>query len=196
MTSPTPASTPGHDPDDVTRLLHEVQQGAAGASDQLAQMVYSELHDLAVHYMRGERSDHTLQPTALVHDAYLRLIDQRNVSWQNRAHFYGIAAQAMRRILVDHARRKNSAKRDGGERVTLDESVADATDSSIDLLALDDALQKLAALDVRQALVVELRFFGGLSIEDSAEALSVSVATVNRDWTMARAFLRREMDAS
>ena len=188
--------TPEHDPDDVTRLLHEVQQGAAGASDQLAQLVYGELHDLAVHYMRGERSDHTLQPTALVHDAYLRLIDQRNVSWQNRTHFYGIAAQAMRRILVDHARRKHSAKRDGGERITLDESVADASDSSIDLLALDDALQKLGALDERQARVVELRFFGGLSIEDSAEALGVSVATVNRDWTMARAFLRREMDAA
>ena len=196
MTEPTPVSPPERSADDVTRLLHEVQQGAPGASDKLAGMVYRELHDLAVHYMRGERSDHTLQPTALVHDAYLRLIDQRHVSWQNRAHFYGIAAQAMRRILVDHARRKHSAKRDGGERVTLDESVVDAADKSIDLLALDDALQQLAALDARQAQVVELRFFGGLNIEECAEALGVSVATVNRDWTMARAFLRRQMDAA
>lgn len=194
--SPPPPDQHESDSPDVTRLLHDVQQRAPGAADQLAIAVYRELHELAAHYMRGERSDHTLQPTALVHDAFMRLIDQRNVSWQNRAHFYGIAAQSMRRILVDHARRKHSAKRDGGERVTLDHSVAESADQSIDLLALNEALDRLGALDDRQARVVELRFFGGLSIGDTAEALNVSVATVNRDWTLARAFLRREMDAA
>jgi len=178
----------------VTRLLIDLQQGKDGASDQLVPLVYSELHDLAVHYMRSERGDHTLQPTALVHEAYMKLVDQRNASWQNRSHFFGIAAQAMRRILVDHARRKRATKREGGERVTLDESVAEAPQRSVDLIALDDALNKLAALDPRQARVVELRFFGGLDIEQTAESLGISPATVKRDWTFARAFLQREMD--
>ena len=187
---PPPAATTH----DVTRLLFDLQQGKDGAADQLVPLVYSELHDLAVHYMRGERDDHTLQPTALVHEAYMRLVDQRNASWQNRSHFFGIAAQAMRRILVDHARRKRAAKREGGNRVTLDESVAEAPQRSVDLMALDDALNKLAALDPRQARVVELRFFGGLDIEQTAESLGISPATVKRDWTFARAFLQREMD--
>ena len=187
---PPPAATTH----DVTRLLFDLQQGKDGAADQLVPLVYSELHDLAVHYMRGERDDHTLQPTALVHEAYMRLVDQRNASWQNRSHFFGIAAQAMRRILVDHARRKRAAKREGGNRVTLDESVAEAPQRSVDLIALDDALNKLAALDPRQARVVELRFFGGLDIEQTAESLGISPATVKRDWTFARAFLQREMD--
>jgi RNA polymerase sigma factor (TIGR02999 family) len=171
-----------------------VQQGREGASDRLIPLVYGELHDLAVHYMRAERGDHTLQPTALVHEAYLRLVDQRQASWQNRSHFFGIAAQAMRRILVDHARRKRAAKREGGERITLDESVAESPERSVDMLALDEALERLAALDPRQARVVELRYFGGLDIEQTAEAIGISPATVKRDWTFARAFLQREMD--
>lgn len=188
-----PRTPAGHD---VTRLLLDLQQGREGAADALVPVVYAELHDLAVHYMRGERDSHTLQPTALVHEAYMRLVDQRNASWQNRSHFFGIAAQAMRRILVDHARRKRASKREGGERVTLDESVAEAPQRSVDLIALDDALLKLAALDPRQARVVELRYFGGLDIEQTAESLGISPATVKRDWTFARAFLQREMDGA
>lgn len=179
---------------EVTRLLEALQAGAEGASDQLAPLVYHELHALAVHFMRREREDHTLQPTALVNEAYMRLMGQQQVSWQNRAHFYGIAAQAMRRILVDHARRARAAKREGGERVTLDESVADHSERSVDLLALDDALNRLAVALPRQARVVELRFFSGLDIDETAEVLGISPATVKRDWTFAKAFLQREMD--
>ena len=180
---------------DVTRLLQDVQDGRDGARDELVSLVYAELHGLASHFMRNERDDHTLQPTALVHEAYMRLMDQRNVSWQNRSHFFGIASQAMRRILVDHARRRRATKREGGERITLDDSVAVAPDRSLDVLALDAALSKLAALSDRQAKVVELRYFGALDIEQTAEALGISPATVKRDWTFARAFLQREMDA-
>lgn len=193
-TEAPPPAPPAETAHDVTRLLVDLQRGADGAADQLVPLVYDELHKLAVHYMRAERGDHTLQPTALVHEAYIRLVDQRNASWQNRSHFFGIAAQAMRRILVDHARRKRAGKREGGDRVTLDESVAEAPQRSVDLIALDDALNKLAALDPRQARVVELRFFGGLDIEQTAESLGISPATVKRDWTFARAFLQREMD--
>ncbi len=197
-TSGVPSSPPTAPPPetrhDVTRLLIDLQQGKDGAADELVPMVYGELHNLAVHYMRLERGDHTLQPTALVHEAYMRLVDQRNASWQNRSHFFGIAAQAMRRILVDHARRKRAGKREGGDRVTLDASVAEAPERSVDLIALDDALTRLAELDPRQARVVELRFFGGLDIEQTAESLGISPATVKRDWTFARAFLQREMD--
>ena len=192
VTSPSPHAH------DVTRLLHDVQQGRDGARDALVALVYGELHDLARHFMRQERGDHTLQPTALVHEAYMRLLAQQNVSWQNRSHFYGIAAQAMRRILVDHARRKRAAKREGGQQVTLDDALAPAGDSgadAVDVLALDSALAKLAAQSERPARVVELRFFGGLDIEQTAEALGISPATVKRDWTFARAFLQREMEA-
>jgi RNA polymerase sigma factor (TIGR02999 family) len=181
---------------DVTRLLAELQSGQEGAAEALVPLVYAELHALAVHFMRGERDDHTLQPTVLVHDAYLRLVGQRDTSWQSRSHFFGIAAQAMRRILVDHARRTRASKRDGGERVTLDESVADRSGRTVDLIALDDALARLAALDPRQARVVELRYFSGLDIEQTAAVLGVSPATVKRDWTFARAFLQRELDAT
>lgn len=181
---------------DVTRLLAELQSGQEGAAEALVPLVYAELHALAVHFMRGERDDHTLQPTVLVHDAYLRLVGQRDTSWQSRSHFFGIAAQAMRRILVDHARRTRAAKRDGGERVTLDESVADRSGRTVDLIALDDALARLAALDPRQARVVELRYFSGLDIEQTATVLGISPATVKRDWTFARAFLQRELDAA
>ncbi len=146
--------------------------------------------------MRNERDDHTLQPTALVHEAYMRLMDQRSVSWQNRSHFFGIASQAMRRILVDHARKRRASKRHGGERVTLDESVSAPPVQSLDVIALDSALTRLAELNERQASVVELRFFGGLDIDQTAEALGISPATVKRDWTFARAFLQREMEGS
>lgn len=189
-----PDSTPVPASHDVTRLLIDLQRGREGAADQLVPLVYAELHGLAVHYMRNERGDHTLQPTALVHEAYMRLVDQRNATWQNRSHFFGVASQAMRRILVDHARRKRAGKREGGDQVTLDAGVASVQERSVDMIALDDALTKLATLDARQAKVVELRFFGGLDIEQTGEALGISAATVKRDWTFARAFLQREMD--
>jgi RNA polymerase sigma factor (TIGR02999 family) len=179
---------------EVTRLLQDVQQGRGEASDRLIRLVYDELHDLAARYMRRERPDHTLQPTALVGEAYLRLVDQRSISWQSRAHFFGIAAQAMRRILVDHARRRRATKREGGQRVTLDEGLAAVDGRSLDLIALDDALQRLAALDERQSRVVELRFFGGLDIDQTAEALGISPATVKRDWVFAKAWLQRELE--
>ncbi len=197
--SQPPAAPPPQTVHDVTRLLHALQQGEDGAADQLIPLVYAELHDLASHYMRGERDGHTLQPTALVNEAYLRLVDSRGASWQDRAHFYGVAAQAMRRILVDHARRRNAAKREGGQRVTLEDVGAgtggDQPDRPIDLVALDIALEKLGAIEGRYARVVELRFFGGLEIEQIAEAMGTSPATVKRDWTFAKAFLQRELDA-
>lgn len=183
---------------EVTRLLVALQHGDVDASDQLIRLVYTELHDLASHYMRHEREGHTLQPTALVHEAYLRLVDQRGSTWQSRAHFYGVAAQAMRRILVDHARRKSAAKREGGQRVTLEEGSLGSTggeQGSLDVIALDAALDKLATLEPRYAKVVELRFFGGLEVEQVAEAMGLSPATVKRDWTFAKAFLQRELDA-
>lgn len=191
----TPSPRTSHD---VTRLLHALQQGEEGAADRLIPLVYAELHDLAAHYMRGERDGHTLQPTALVNEAYLRLVDSRGSSWQDRAHFYGVAAQAMRRILVDHARRKGAAKREGGQRVTLEEAglgtEGDASSRALDLVALDLALEKLATIEGRYARVVELRFFGGLEIEQIAEVMGTSPATVKRDWTFAKAFLQRELD--
>ena len=188
------APTDGAPPGEVSRLLFEWSAGDPDALRSLLPLVYGELRSRAEAQMRRERSEHTLQPTALVHEAYMRLVDQRNASWQNRSHFFGIAAQAMRRILVDHARRKRAGKREGGDRVTLDASVAEAPQRSVDLIALDDALTRLAELDPRQARVVELRFFGGLDIEQTAESLGISPATVKRDWTFARAFLQREMD--
>ena len=185
-----------HDPHEVTRLLQELDAGQADAAEQLAPLVYGELHVLAVHAMRREQDGHTLRPTALLHEAFLRLVGQQNAAWQSRSHFYGIAANAMRRILVDHARRRRAAKRDGGLRVTLDDSaaaVAGGDASALDLIALDEALSRLGALDPRQARVVELRFFAGLEVEETARALGISPATVKRDWTFARAFLQREL---
>ncbi len=197
-----PGNTVNHDPTrdtpegshEVTRLLDELQNGVDGAANQLMRVVYDELHLLAERYMRSERYDHTLQPTALVHDAFLRLMDQRSTTWENRAHFFGIAAQVMRRILVDHARRTRAQKRHGGERVTLDDNLASVPPVSVDVLILDDALNKLAAVDPRPARVVELRYFSGLDINETASVLSVSPATVKRDWTFARAFLQRELE--
>jgi RNA polymerase sigma factor (TIGR02999 family) len=178
---------------EVTRLLLELRNGREDAAEKLIPLVYAELHALAVHHMRQEQPGHTLQPTALVHEAYFRLMNQEHGSWQNRAHFFGIASQAMRRILVDHVRRRRAAKRDAGDRVTLDESIAADDDRSFDLLALDEALEKLASLDPRSARVVELRYFGALDIEETAEVLGISPASVKRDWAFAKAFLQREM---
>lgn len=176
---------------EVTRLLQDMQHGDAGAADALARKVYDALHVIAQQHMRHERDDHTLQATVLVNEAFMRLVDQRSVSWQNRGQFYALASRAMRRLLVDHARRKQADKREGGVQVTL-EDVA-VPDQGVDILALDDALEQLAALDARQAQIVQLRFFGGLSIEDTAQALGISSATVSRDWVFARAFLQRAM---
>ncbi|HEY0404844.1 MAG TPA: sigma-70 family RNA polymerase sigma factor [Pyrinomonadaceae bacterium] len=179
---------------DVTQILQEVSDGDRDAPARLMPLVYHELRRLADHYLRQERPDHTLQPTALVHEAYLKLIDQRRVDWQNRAHFFGVAAQLMRRILVDHARRHRASKRGGfQQKLTLDEAADYSQPRDVDLIALDDALNALAQLDARQSRIVELRFFGGLTIEETAEALSVSTATVKVDWNMAKAWLRREI---
>lgn len=157
-------------------------------------LVYNELRALAESYLKQERPDHTLQATALVHEAYMKLIKQEDVEWQNRAHFFGVAAQAIRRILVDHARHHQRAKRGGGrQRVQLDEDVALLDQSDLDLLALDEAMEKLAEFHERASRVVELRFFGGLSREEAAEFLGISLRTVSDDWRMARAWLRREL---
>jgi RNA polymerase sigma factor (TIGR02999 family) len=175
---------------EVTQLLKESALGNREALDQLLPLVYNELRGIADRYLRRERADHTLQATALVHEAYLRLVDQRNVEWQNRAHFYGVAAQMMRRILVDHARAQQTAKRgSGGIKVSL-EDVLEISDEQMDnMLALDDALKALEQIDPQKSRIVEMRFFGGLSIEETAHALGISTATVIRQWRMAKAWL-------
>jgi len=180
---------------DVTGLLREWSGGNRQALERLLPLVYGELRKLAASYLRAERADHTLQPTALVHEAYLRLVDQRSVNWQNRAHFFGIAAQMMRRILVDHARHEHRLKRGGPlPSLSLDAAVAVATPArEIDLLALDEALDRLAAIDAQQSRLVELRFFSGLTIEEAAVALGISAGTVKREWSTAKAWLFREM---
>jgi RNA polymerase sigma-70 factor, ECF subfamily len=180
---------------EVTRLLGELASGTTDAANRLASLVYDELHVIAVAAMRREDDGHTWQPTELVHEAFSRLVGQQRVAWQNRHHFFGIASQAMRRLLVDHARARHQLKRDGGERVTLTANVGGAVPDNLDILELNDALDRLAELDARQAKVVELRYFGGLSVEETAETLDVSVATVKRDWNVARAFLRRALSA-
>jgi RNA polymerase sigma-70 factor, ECF subfamily len=181
----------------ITAALAELREGVAGAADRLAGLVYKELHRIAERAMRRETDGHTLQPTELVSEAFIRLVDQRRVDWQSRAHFFAVAAQTMRRLLVDHARARHRLKRDHGLRVTLDEAIGgfdgDVPDG-LDLLALDEALTRLQELAPRPARVVELRFFGGLEVEETAEALDVSPATVKRDWTFARAFLLRALD--
>ena len=179
---------------EVTQLLQAWSDGNAEALDQLVPLVYGELHRLASHYMRGERPGHSLQITELVNEAYVRLVDWKNVRWQNRAHFFGVAAQMMRRILVDFARSRHYAKR-GGEtrRVSLSEAAGISAERGEDFIALDDALQSLAAIDERKGRIVELRFFGGLSVEETAEVLKVSPRTVMRDWSLAQAWLYREL---
>ena len=180
----------------VTQLLKQWQEGSNEALEALMPLVYAELKRLAASYLRRERPDHTLQSAALVNEAYLRLVDQNQTRWQNKAHFYGIAAQMMRRILADHARGHNAAKRGAGmPELELDEAVAQAQARSVDLVGLEEALQKLEKLDPQQGRIVELRFFSGLSIEDTANVLAISPATVKRDWAAARAWLFREVGA-
>lgn len=184
-------------PDDITELLRQWNDGDSDAFEKLAPMVYRELHRLAVRYMRNERPGHTLEPTALINEAYVRLIDWRNVRWQNRSHFFAVAAQFMRRVLVDYARSRLYAKRGGdAHNVPLEEGAVVADNSLMTLLDVDLALQRLAALDPRRAQVVELRYFGGLSVEETAEVLKVSPITVIRSWNFAKAWLLRELAAS
>ena len=178
----------------ITNLLLAWGQGDEAALQSLMPLVYDELRKVAARHMRGQREGHTLQTTALVNEAYLRLIDASRVKWQNRAHFFAVAAHLMRRILVDFARSRNYQKRGGGAKaVSLDEAMIVAPERGADLLALDEALTRLQALNERQAQVVELRYFGGLSEDETAEALKVSVRTVRRDWNFARAWLHREL---
>ena len=181
-------------PDNITHLLKEWSDGDDQALDRLTPLVYEELRKQAARYLRRERPGHSMQTTALINEAYLRLIDARNVRWQGRAHFFAIAANLMRRILVDHARRRDAEKRGGTQiRLTLDNALAVTKQSDVDLLMIDDALTRLAAIDPQQAQVVELRFFSGLSVEETAAALGISPRTVKRDWSVARAWLRREI---
>lgn len=183
-------------PEGVTQLLVDWGNGDQSALDKLMPLVYSELRRLASNYLRRERANHTLQPTALVNEAYLKLIDQRNARWQNRAQFFGVSAQLMRRILVDHARQHQAAKRGGSnqQRLSITSVEKLAPQPAVDLLALNEALDELAKLDPQQSRIVELKFFGGLSIEETAEVLGVGHATVERDWKMARAWLRRQLE--
>ncbi len=179
---------------DVTNLLLSWGQGDETALQRLVPLVHDELHRLAGRQMRGERQGHVLQTTGLVNEAYVRLIDLSRVQWQDRAHFFSMASRVMRRILVDYARSRNSLKRSGGvRRVSLDEAAEVSGERRVDLVALDDALAALAVVDQRKGHVVEMRFFGGLSVEETAAALHVSVETVTRDWRLAKAWLRREL---
>lgn len=181
----------------VTTLLVRWRGGDKSALDQLMPLVYTELRRLAHHYLRQERPDHTLQSTALVHEAYARLTHQNLPEWQNRAHFFGVAAQLMRQILVDYARSHRASKRGGDVyKLALDDAAEQPQDVDLDIIALDEALKSLASLDSQQSKVVELKFFGGLSIEDTAEVLGISPSTVKRDWVTARAWLYRELDRS
>ena len=178
----------------ITELLAGYGRGDKEALDRLMPIVYDELRRQAARYLQREQAGHTLQTTALIHEAYVRLVDQRNVQWQNRAHFFGIAAQLMRRILVDHARTKKRVKRGGsGVRVSLGEANVAARGEDLDVVALDEALNRLARIDEQQSRVVELRFFSGLTVEETAEAMGISPATVKRDWSMAKAWLHREL---
>jgi RNA polymerase sigma factor (TIGR02999 family) len=178
----------------ITQMLVDWGNGDQAALEKLAPLVYNELHRLARRYMGRERPGHTLQTSALVNEAYIRLIDWKNIQWQNRAHFFAVSAQLMRRILVDFARSRNYVKRGGAARtVSLEEASVVSREKSTDLVALDDALDSLARLNERQSRVVELRFFGGLELEEIAEVMQVSVGTVRRDWSLARAWLHREL---
>ena len=182
-------------PKEVTQLLLDWSNGNQAALDRLTPLVYEELHRLAHQHMSRERRDHTLQTSALVNEAYLRLIDQRNVHWQNRAHFFSIASRLMRRILVDHARAHTRAKRGGGAlRVSLDEAAFVSQERASELVALDEALTSLSVIDQRKCQVVELRFFGGMSVEETATALGVSPITIKRDWSTAKAWLHRAIE--
>ena len=187
-----------HNSKEVTQLLLAWKNGDAAALEELIPLVQAELHRLARHYMRNERAGHPLQPTALVNEAYIRLIEWQNVEWQNRAHFFGVSAQLMRRILVDFARSRDYQKRGGNAiQVSLSEATHVANpESSLNVIALDEALQKLAQLDQRQSRVVEMRFFGGMQEDEIADALDISVATVKRDWSVARLWLLNELQSN
>ena len=180
-------------PSAVTALLRAWGTGDLGARDDLLPLVYQELRKCAQAYLRRERSDHTLQPTALVHEAYLRLVGQDRIAWRNRAQFFGVAAHMMRRILVDHARARDAMKRTGAVVRTQIDSLRVCYAPDVELLLLDQALEELGRLDARQLQIVEMRYFGGLTVEQTAEALGISEATVKREWTLARAWLRREL---
>jgi RNA polymerase sigma factor (TIGR02999 family) len=178
----------------ITELLRAWSGGDERALAKLVPLVYDDLRQLARRSLRREQPGHTLQPTALVHEAYARLLDQNRVEWRNRTHFFAVAAQTMRRVLVDHARKRKASRRGGGDlRLSLDEALAAGHDRDVDLVSLDHALRGLTAIDAVQGRIVELRYFGGLTIEEAAEVLSISPATVKRDWTVARAWLYREM---
>ena len=182
---------------DITALLSEWNSGNAAALNELAPLVYDELRRVAARELRRERPGHTLQSTALVHEAYLKLIDQNRVHWQNRQHFFATAAHVIRNILVSYARSHNSSKRGGGcTKLVFDESMAPAAGRPVDLERLDDSLEVLARIDPQQERIIELRFFGGLSINETAEVLGISTSTVTRDWNLARAWLHREMNGS
>jgi RNA polymerase sigma factor (TIGR02999 family) len=182
--------------EDVSLLLRAWSGGDQGALEKLTPVVYEELHRLAQRYMRGERAGHSLQTTALVNEAYMRLVDYKRMQWQDRAHFFAVSAQVMRRILVEHARRRNLKRGGGIAHVALDEAATVGGGRSGDLVALDDAMNALAQIDPRKVSVVEMRFFGGLSVEETAEVLKVSPVTVMRDWNTARAWLYRELTGS
>lgn len=188
--------TASHSPEGMTRLLLDWSAGNKAALNELIPLIEQELHRIAHQYMNRESPGHTLQTTALVNEAYLRLIDQKTVRWQNRAHFFAIAAQTMRRILIDHARKSARAKRGGKARqISLDEVAVISQERAGELIALDEALERLAALDPRRGRVVELRFYGGLNTDEVAEVLGISPNTVTRDWNMARAWLYRELQS-
>ena len=181
---------------EVTRLIAAVREGRDGASGELFEVVYRELRQVAGRYMRDEKAGHTLQATAVVHDAYLRLTSEEHLSFENRAHFFGVAANVMRRVLIDHARTRAAEKRGGRNiRVPLDDAMAAAAESPVALLDLDIALERLATLNPRHARVVELRYFGGLTLEEAADSLGLTPRTVARDWRLARAWLKRELTA-
>lgn len=181
-------------PQDVTLLLHSLNRGDSAAEGKLIPVIYDELRRLAAHYMRQERPDHTLQATALVHEAFLRLTRQKDVNWQGKAHFFAVAAKLMRQILIDHARGRLREKRgSGGQKLPLDEGLLLTEARSAELVAVDAALDRLAKLDSRQARIVELRFFGGLSVEETAKVVGVSPKTVKRDWSVAKAWLYEDL---
>src|SRR5437667_12270369 len=181
---------------DVTLLLNEISGGNQNAAAELVVLLYDELHAMAARYLQHERRNHTLQATALVHEAYLRLVDQKNVEWKNRSHFFGVAAQLMRRILVDYARSHQAIKRGGSvPKISLDDAIVFSKEQPENLVALDQLLTRLSAVDSQQGQIVELRFFAGLSVEETAEIMDISPATVKRDWAMAKVWLARELKA-
>lgn len=184
-------------PTEVTRLLRQLDTGDQSGVDQLFAVVYQQLRNLAGQFFRREPKGNTLQPTALVHEAYMKLVDQKHVDWHGRTHFFAVAAQAMRRILVDHARRRGAAKRGGNRhRISLHDDLVIESNRDEDLLSLENALSKLTKLDPRQAQMIELRFFGGLSVAEVAKVMGISTRSVEREWTMVRAWLRRELSRS